>query len=146
VIAARPDGAMPLAFRIAISIDQYGFGLLRGGKFVVRRALAFAVTQDVLPQPQLDRENTAGRRVGAGSVNNKIHKRAVNPLTRHASRSVMGSNYQSPQVEGPAAILIQFPTELHIKPQVGVTLFSEGSAGWPHNVRRCLKNDLRTTP
>jgi len=55
-----------------------------------------------LPQPQLDRENTAGRRVGARSVNNKIQKRAVNPLTRHASRSVMGSNYQSPQVEGPA--------------------------------------------
>ena len=91
-----------LASRIATRVDQSGFGLLRGGRFVVRRAHAFAVTQDVLPQPQLDRENTAGRRVGARSVNNKIQKRAVNPLTRHASRSVMGSNYQSPQVEGPA--------------------------------------------
>jgi len=62
-----------------------------------------------LPQPQLDRENTAGRRVGARSVNNKIQKRAVNPLTRHASRSVMGSNYQSPQVEGPAAVSDPLP-------------------------------------
>jgi len=45
-----------------------------------------------LPQPQPDRENTGGRRVGAGRVNNKTQKSAVNPLTRHASRSEMHAN------------------------------------------------------
>jgi hypothetical protein len=57
-----------------------------------------------MPQPYPDRGKTAGRLALAGSIDNKIQKSAVNPLTRHASRSVMGDNYQSPQVEGPAAI------------------------------------------
>jgi hypothetical protein len=55
-------------------------------------------------------ENPA-RRQGCGrEVNNRRQKTAVNPLTGLASRSVMHHNYQSPHVEGPAAI---FDPSLH---------------------------------
>ena len=113
--------------------------------YLVAARACVSVIQDVMPQPQPDRENTAGRRVGAGSVNNKIQKTAVNPLTRHASRSVMGTTISRRKLRGLPRYPIHCLTELHIKLQVGVTLFSEGSAGWPNDVRRCLKNDLRTT-
>jgi hypothetical protein len=59
-----------------------------------------------------DCENTAGRRIGGGLVTNRTQKSAVNPLTRHASRSVIQRNYQSPHVEGPAATFDPCLTDL----------------------------------
>jgi len=59
----------------------------------------------------------------AGSIDDKIQKSPVNPLTRHASRSVMGDNYQS--LQGLPRYPIHCLTELHIKLQVGVMLFRQ---------------------
>jgi hypothetical protein len=62
-----------------------------------------------MPQPHLGHGKAAGRQALACAIHNKIQKSPVNPLTRHASRSVMGDNYQSLQVEGPAAISDPLP-------------------------------------
>jgi hypothetical protein len=56
----------------------------------------FLPSHEVLLKP-------AGRRVRAGTVNNRTQKTAVNPLTRLASRSVMHADTLSPHVEGLAA-------------------------------------------
>jgi hypothetical protein len=82
-----------------------------------------------MPQPQLDGENTAARRREAGQVNKMTQKRAVNPLTRHASRSEMRANYHSLQVEGPAAIQIHRQTGLQVKPHARQDAFQRGISG-----------------
>ena len=69
------------------------------------------ISQDVLPQRQPDRENTKGRRVEAGCVNNKTQKWAVNPLTRHASRSVMRLDYHRRKLRGLLRYRIHHLTE-----------------------------------
>ena len=58
------------------------------------------ITQDVMPHLQPDRENNGGWWVEAERVNNKTQKWAVNPLTRHASRSVMRLDYHRRKLRG----------------------------------------------
>ena len=79
-----------------------------------------------------DREKPPQRRGGAGRVGHRTQKKAVNPLTRLASRSVMRRNYQSLHVEGPAAIFDPFPDReaRQTAGQAGAFL-SGGSSGWP---------------
>jgi hypothetical protein len=79
-----------------------------------------------MPQPHLCHGKAAGRQALACAIHNKIQKSPVNPLTRHASRSVMGDNYQSLQVEGLPRYPTHCLTELHIKLQVGLKLFQQG--------------------
>ena len=61
--------------------------------------------QDVMPQRHGLRKTRPGGGACGGRVNKRGQKTFVTPLTGPASRSVMRHNYQSPHVEGPAAIL-----------------------------------------
>jgi hypothetical protein len=108
---------------------QSGFGLLPVGRAVARRTLAFAVTQDVMSQPQLDRENTAGRRGWGRSINDRTQKTTVNPLTRHASRSVMRATINRCKLRGLPRCQIQNLTELHVKLQGRSNAFQRGISG-----------------
>jgi hypothetical protein len=64
-----------------------------------------------MPHLQPDRENDGGWWVEAGRVNNKTQKWAVNPLTRHASRSVMRLDYHRRKLRGLLRYRIHHLTE-----------------------------------
>jgi len=82
-----------------------------------------------MPQPQLDRENAAGATRLGRLINNKTQKGAINPLTRHASRSVIWGNYSRCKLRGLPRYQIQDLTELHVKLQVRSDAFQRGISG-----------------
>lgn len=104
------------------------------------------ISQDVLPQLQPDRENTKGRRIEAGCVNNKIQKRAVNPLTRHASRSVMRLDYHRRKLRGLLRYRIHHLTEMAWQMHGRDVAFERGISGLVPQREALPKSNLRTTP
>src|SRR5437762_11250113 len=90
------DGRIDEALlRLAVTTrgHEQGFRLQRARWSVIPGKTHAFTAKDLLPQPQ--RIKPARRRVRAGFVNNRTQKSAVNPLTRHASRSVMRANTSS---------------------------------------------------
>ena len=72
-------------------------------------------------------------RVGAGFVDNRPQKTAVNPLPRLANRSVIRRDLSSRcTLRGLLRPSIHCLTELHVKLPVGLTFFGKASSGRPH--------------
>lgn len=75
-----------------------------------------------------------------------MQKSAVTPLTRQASRSVMGTTTKSLHVEGPAATFDPRLTELQIKLLVGLMFFWAGIIGLAQQGAMKTSQRSRTTP
>ena len=123
------DEAFEAAPRAAARGDQSGFELLLVGRSVVRKTHAFALSKTFCRSHNLIAKICRAAGQQAGRVYNRTQKTAVNPLTRHASRSEMRANYHSLQVEGPAAIQIHRQTGLQVKPHGRRDAFQRGISG-----------------